>query len=147
PEHHGFDLVQIREALADGSGRGASTISQQVAKNLFLWPGGGYFRKGIEAWLTVLIEAMWPKRRILEVYLNLAEFGPSVFGAAAASRHFYGKHPLDLTHREAALLAAVLPNPKERSPTRPSPYVSERASRIATAAQRLAATRLAELIR
>jgi monofunctional biosynthetic peptidoglycan transglycosylase len=149
PTHRGFDFASIAEALEeDGAkGRGASTISQQVAKNLYLWRERSWVRKGLEAYFTIFIEALWPKRRILEVYLNVAEFGPSVFGAAAASRHFYGKHPIHLTHREAAHLAAVLPNPKERSPTRPSPYVSERAGRIAQAAHRLAGTRLAELIR
>ena len=130
PEHHGFDLVQIREALEDGSGRGASTISQQVAKNLYLWPGGGYFRKGIEACLTVLIETLWPKRRILEVYLNVAEFGPGVFGVGEAARRYYGKEPADLTAAEAARLAAVLPNPRRMSAARPGDYVRRRTGEI-----------------
>lgn len=132
PEHHGFDLKAIAEALEDDRGRrrGASTISQQVVKNLYLWPGRSYVRKGLEAYLTVLVEATWPKRRILEVYLNVAELGPGVFGAEAAARAFYGKGARDLSLYEASLLAAVLPNPKGRSAARPSPYVARRAADI-----------------
>ncbi|MDH3732278.1 MAG: monofunctional biosynthetic peptidoglycan transglycosylase [Gemmatimonadota bacterium] len=140
PEHHGFDLVQIREALADGSGRGASTISQQVAKNLYLWPGGGFFRKGLEAWFTVLIEALWPKRRILEVYLNAAEFGRGVFGVGEAARRYYGKAPAALTPSEAARLAAVLPSPKRMSVERPSDYVTRRTADILVQMERLGGT-------
>ncbi|MDX1393460.1 MAG: monofunctional biosynthetic peptidoglycan transglycosylase [Gemmatimonadota bacterium] len=130
PIHHGFDLVEIERAIQGGARRGASTISQQVAKNLFLWPGGGYFRKGIEAGFTVLIEAMWPKRRILEVYLNVAEFGPGVFGVGEAARRYYGKEPAALTAREAARLAAVLPSPKRMSVANPGPYVTRRTDQI-----------------
>jgi len=140
PEHHGFDLVQIREALSEGSGRGASTISQQVAKNLYLWPGGGFFRKGIEACLTVLIETLWPKRRILEVYLNVAEFGPGVFGVGEAAHRYYGKEPAALTRSEAARLAAVLPSPGRMSIARPSPYVSRRTTEILLQMERLGGT-------
>lgn len=149
PSHRGFDFESIADALEeDGArGRGASTVSQQVAKNLYLWRERGWIRKGLEAYLTIFIESFWPKRRILEIYLNIAEFGPSVFGAAAASHGFYGKHPRLLSHGEAAHLAAVLPNPKERSPTRPSAYVSERASRIAHTALRLRGAPFAELTR
>ncbi len=137
PAHHGFDRKQIRDALADGSGRGASTISQQVAKNLFLWPGGGYFRKGIEAGLTVLIETLWPKRRILEIYLNVAEFGPGVFGVGEAARRYFGKSPAQLTRAEAARLAAVLPSPKRMSVARPSEYVQRRTREILQQMDRL----------
>lgn len=115
PEHNGFDVEAIRMALGDALHgerlRGASTISQQTAKNLFLWPDRSLFRKGIEAYLTVLIELCWSKRRIMEVYLNVAEFGEGVFGITAASERFFDKPPRELNADEAALLAAVLPNP------------------------------------
>lgn len=128
PEHRGFDAESIRSALEEegAKGRGASTISQQVVKNLFLWPGRSWVRKGLEACLTVFLETLWPKQRILEVYLNIAELGPGIFGAEAAARGFFGKPASDLTAREAALLAAVLPSPKRMSPASPSPYVEER---------------------
>src|SRR5690606_37444878 len=104
--HHGFDFRQIRQALREaengGRMRGASTISQQVAKNLFLWNGRSWVRKGLEAWFTVLIELLWPKQRILEVYLNLAEFGPGVYGAEAAAKTFFRKEAAGLTRAEAA---------------------------------------------
>lgn len=116
PDHNGFDVEAIRMALGDALHgerlRGASTISQQTAKNLFLWPGRSLFRKGLEAYLTMLIEFCWSKRRILEVYLNVAEFGPGVFGITAASERFFDKRPRELNADEAALLAAVLPNPR-----------------------------------
>lgn len=128
--HYGFDLKSIRDSMDDyddgASLRGASTISQQVAKNLYLWPGKSFLRKGIEAYLTVLVEASWSKRRILEIYLNIAEFGPGIYGVAAASDFYFGKAPADLTDADAALLAAVLPNPKQRRVDQPSPYVRER---------------------
>jgi monofunctional biosynthetic peptidoglycan transglycosylase len=130
PQHWGFDLQSIRDAVAEGERRGkvrgASTISQQVAKNLFLWRGRSFVRKGLEAWFTVLIEALWPKRRILEVYLNIAEFGPGVYGAEAAARRFYRKPAAKLTSYEAALMAAVLPNPRRLRIDRPSRYVASR---------------------
>ena len=130
PQHHGFDFEQIDKALADRERgrrvRGASTISQQVAKNLFLWPGQSWFRKGLEAGLTVLIEAAWPKRRILEVYLNVAEFGRGTWGVQAASRRYFGKDADRLTRSEAALLAAVLPAPKRYRAEAPGPYVRRR---------------------
>ena len=106
--------------------RGASTISQQVAKNLFLTPDRNFVRKGLEAWFTVLIEFLWPKKRILEVHLNIAEFGPGVFGVTAASRRYFDKEPAALSPREAALLAAVLPSPKRLKADRPSAYVQRR---------------------
>jgi monofunctional biosynthetic peptidoglycan transglycosylase len=131
PHHWGFDFSSIAEAI-EGQGarhrvRGASTITQQVVKNLFLWQGRSYVRKGLEAYFTVLLELFWPKRRILEVYLNIAEFGDGVHGVYAAARTFFGKHPSALTPAEAALLAAVLPNPKRLHADTPSPYVEERA--------------------
>lgn len=130
PFHSGFDVDSIRDSLdAAARGRrlrGASTISQQVAKNLFLWPGRSLVRKGLEAWFTVLIETMWPKRRILEVYLNIAELGHGVYGVQAASLKFFGKPAARLTPGEAALLAAVLPNPRRFRADRPSAYVLSR---------------------
>ena len=135
PFHAGFDLKSIREAVRSSSNprkrvRGASTISQQVAKNLFLWPGRSWLRKGLEAWFTVLIEALWPKERILEAYLNLAEFGRGTYGVEAAARRFYRKSAGRLTRRESATLAAVLPNPKVYRVDRPSRYVLARRDRI-----------------
>jgi len=130
PEHNGFDFKQIDKALeARERGRrvrGASTISQQVAKNLFLWPGQSWFRKGLEAGITVLIETFWSKRRILEVYLNVAEFGRGTYGVQAASRRFFGKDASRLTRQDAALLAAVLPAPKRFKVEAPSRYVRNR---------------------
>ena len=130
PEHMGFDVASIKDALEERERgervRGASTISQQVAKNLFLWPGRSWLRKGLEAYFTVLIEAMWPKRRILEVYVNVAQFGDDTFGVGAASERFFAKPPAGITASEAALLAAVLPNPKRLHVDRPSRYVRQR---------------------
>jgi monofunctional biosynthetic peptidoglycan transglycosylase len=130
PEHHGFDLESINDALEERERgrrvRGASTISQQVAKNLFLWPGQSWFRKGFEAYYTVLIETLWPKRRILEVYLNVAEFGSGVFGVGAASEVYFRKRAARLSAPDAALLAAVLPNPKRLRVAAPSRYVRSR---------------------
>src|SRR5690349_7823090 len=130
PFHTGFDMKSIREAVRQNAHRkrprGASTISQQVAKNLFLWNGASYVRKGIEAYLTVLIEALWPKERILEVYLNIAQFGPGVYGVEAASTKFWRKHAARLTRAESATLAAVLPNPVRMHAERPSLYVASR---------------------
>jgi monofunctional biosynthetic peptidoglycan transglycosylase len=130
PHHHGFDLAQIRDAVEGGGDRGASTISQQVAKNLYLWSGRSWLRKGIEAWFTLLIEAMWPKRRILEVYLNVAEFGPGLYGAWAATERYYDRPPDLVSLEEAARLVAVLPSPSRIDPTRESAYVAERSSWI-----------------
>jgi len=130
PQHYGFDFKQIDKALADRERgrrvRGASTISQQVAKNLFLWPGQSWFRKGLEAGITVLIELAWPKQRILEVYLNVAEFGRGTWGVQAASRRFFRKDAVSLTRAEAALLAAVLPSPRRYRADAPGPYVRKR---------------------
>jgi monofunctional biosynthetic peptidoglycan transglycosylase len=139
PTHSGFDWHSIGEAISEGDEkpRGASTLTQQVAKNLFLWPGRSFLRKGLEAWFTVLLEAAWPKRRILEVYLNLAEFGPGVYGVGAASQRYFGKPAAALSRGEAALLAAVLPSPRRLRVADPSPYVRERAAWIARQAARL----------
>jgi monofunctional biosynthetic peptidoglycan transglycosylase len=133
-QHRGFDLGAIADAVEErvreGRARGASTISQQVAKNLFLWPGKSWVRKGLEAWLTAWLEWLWPKRRILEVYLNVAQFGPCVFGVEAASRRFFDRGAADLTPYQAALLAAVLPNPKRMRAGEPGPFTRERAAQI-----------------
>ncbi|MFM2109925.1 MAG: hypothetical protein RLZZ372_849 [Pseudomonadota bacterium] len=134
PFHAGFDFESIRKAVQHNAKskrkRGASTISQQVAKNLFLWSGRSWVRKGLEVWFTVLIEAVWPKERILEVYLNVAEFGRGTWGVQAAARNFFGKDAARLTRREAATLAAVLPNPQRLRVDRPSPYVQRRRDAI-----------------
>lgn len=129
-EHAGIDLESIRESVEEsrrGEGlRGASTITQQVAKNLYLWRGRSFVRKGIEAWVALLIDLTWPKQRILEVYLNIAELGPGIYGAGAASEVYFGKTPAQVTDAEAALLAAVLPNPNRLDAGAPSAYVRER---------------------
>lgn len=140
-DHYGFDVKSIKDSIDDHSDgaplRGASTISQQVSKNLFLWSGRNFFRKGLEAYFTVLIEALWSKQRILEVYLNVAEFGPGVYGVQAASETYFGKPPASLTDIEAALMAAVLPSPKRLHIDNPSDYVLERRRWILSQMQRL----------
>ena len=129
-EHSGFDLEAIETAARNnrhgGTVHGASTISQQVAKNLFLWPGRSYLRKGLEAVLTMMIETVWSKKRILEVYVNVAEMGDGVFGAEAAADRFFHKTAAELTPSEAALLAAVLPNPLILKADAPSNYLRRR---------------------
>lgn len=134
PDHWGFDRESIEEAWIERANgiraRGASSISQQVVKNLFLWPGRNFLRKGVEAYFTVLIELLWSKHRIIEVYLNIAEFGNDVFGIAAASKTFFNKPPIRLTRWECALLAAVLPNPKRLRAASPSSYVLSRTAWI-----------------
>ena len=136
PMHSGFDIEAINAALRDAENganlRGASTLTQQVAKNLFLWPGGGFVRKGIEAWLTFLIELIWNKQRILEMYLNIAQFGDRTFGVEAASQSFFQISARDLTDSEAALLAAVLPGPELYQVEAPSWEVLDRQSWILT---------------
>lgn len=133
-EHFGFDLEMIRKAVDHNAKgrriRGASTITQQVAKNLFLWSGRSYLRKGLEAWFTIWIEVLWPKSRILEVYLNVAEFGRGTYGVEAASQRFFDKPAKRLTRSEAARLAAVLPNPRRLRADRPSAYVQRRTTTI-----------------
>lgn len=130
PFHYGFDFKSIREAVRHNERsrriRGASTISQQVAKNLFLWPGRSYVRKGLEAWFTILIELTWPKERILEVYLNVAEFGRGIYGVEAAAQAYWHRPAKRLTRDQAALLAAVLPNPVRLRADAPSGYVLAR---------------------
>ncbi|WGI22156.1 monofunctional biosynthetic peptidoglycan transglycosylase [Amylibacter sp. IMCC11727] len=138
--HFGFDIEGIKAALADeGRVRGGSTISQQVAKNVFLWQGRTWVRKGIEAWFTLLIELFWPKERIVEVYLNIAEMDEGVFGAAAAGRHYFGVEPDKITAVQAGRLAAVLPSPKKRSASRPTAYIKKRTRQIISGAKTIAA--------
>ena len=141
PHHRGFDIDAIRDALADAEDgarlRGASTISQQVAKNLFLWNGRSFVRKGLEAWFTLLIETLWPKQRILEVYLNIAEFGHGTYGVGAASERYFRTTPARLSAYQSALLAAVLPNPVRFRVDRPSPYLQRRAAWIQRQANQL----------
>ena len=143
--HRGFDLDEIADAVYErvknDRRRGASTISQQVAKNLFLWPDKSLVRKGLEAYFTALIEIFCPKRRILEVYLNVAQFGDGVYGIEAASVTYFRKPAARLTRDEAALLAAVLPNPLRLRVDRPSSYVQQRAQEIAAQMERLEGTR------
>jgi len=133
--HHGFDFAAIQAAMkADQAHpnrvRGGSTISQQTAKNAFLWPGRDYVRKGVEAWYTVLIEAIWGKTRIMEVYLNIVEFGPGVYGAEAASEHFFHKHASELSAAEAAKLIAVLPKPLGWDVSDPTRYLKSRDRKV-----------------
>lgn len=132
--HGGFDWAAIEGAFEDNEEgrrlRGGSTISQQTAKNAFLWPDRSWTRKGAEAWFTLLIETLWPKSRILEVYLNIVEWDDGVYGAEAAARHHFKKPASALTRREAALLAVVLPNPRNWSPNPPGAYVARRAGVI-----------------
>ena len=129
-EHHGFDFKAIQTAAINNTSddriKGASTITQQVAKNVFLWPERSWLRKGAEAYFTVLIEAFWSKKRILEVYLNVVELGKGIYGTEMASRTYFGKPASKLTKDEAALLAAILPSPRGMSPTHPSSYVNKR---------------------
>ena len=133
--HWGFDMGAIRQAIGEGGGRGASTLSQQAVKNVFLWQGRSWLRKALEAVLTPAVEAIWTKRRTLEVYLNVAEFDEGVFGVNAAAFHYFRTSPAKLSARQAALLAAVLPDPKRRSASRPSGFVSRRANQIVDGAE------------
>ncbi len=134
PSHWGFDLHAIRDAVqrnARGGGlRGASTLTQQVARNLFLWQGRSYLRKGLEAWMTLLLELFWPKARILEVYLNIAETGQRTFGVQAGALRFFAVPASAINRQQAALLAAVLPSPSRYRADRPSAYVRERRDHI-----------------
>ena len=141
-QHHGFDVEAIQKAMeaneraeqrGSGKRRGASTISQQTAKNVFLWPSRDWVRKGLEVGYTGLIEAVWGKRRIMEMYLNVAEWAPGVYGAEAASQHWFNKSAENLSAREAARLAAILPSPRRYRAADPGPYVRRRASRIQAA--------------
>jgi monofunctional biosynthetic peptidoglycan transglycosylase len=137
--HWGFDMAAIRDVIEDGSNRGASTISQQTVKNAFLWHGRSWLRKALEAAITPVMEVIWSKTRVLEVYLNVAEFDEGVFGAEAAARHYFGVPAADLNLRQASLLATVLPAPQSRSASRPSDWVSNRARSIADGARTIAA--------
>jgi monofunctional biosynthetic peptidoglycan transglycosylase len=137
--HWGFDMAAIRQAVAAGGNRGASTISQQVVKNVFLWHGRSWLRKAMEAMLTPAVELVWSKQRILEVYLNIAEFDEGVFGVQAAARHYFGVDARDLSALQAARLAAVLPDPKGRSASNPSNFVRNRTRAIISGAETIAA--------
>lgn len=128
--HWGFDMRAIRQVLESGASRGASTISQQTVKNVYLWQGRSWLRKALEAMMTPVAETIWPKRRIIEIYLNVAEFDEGIFGVDAAARHYFGVAPADLTPRQAARLAAVLPDPKDRSASKPSAWLRKRAASI-----------------
>lgn len=134
PDHYGFDFESLKSVFGEkrksGRIRGASTISQQVAKNLFLWNGRSYFRKGMEAWFTILIELFWPKHRILEVYVNIAQFGPGIYGAGAACEYYWRQSPERINRWQAAMLAAVLPNPIRFKINAPSNYVLKRVNWI-----------------
>jgi monofunctional biosynthetic peptidoglycan transglycosylase len=137
--HWGFDMAAIRLAVAEGGARGASTLSQQVVKNVFLWQGRSWLRKALEAAMTPLVELVWSKQRILEVYLNVAEFGEGVFGVQAAAQHYFGVDAKDLTATQAARLAAALPDPKDRNPADPSSFLRKRSSQIRAGAETIAA--------
>ena len=149
PDHHGFDLQAIEKARRNNARgrkvRGASTISQQVAKNMFLWSGRSWVRKGIEAWYTVLIELLWPKERILEVYANIAEFGDGVYGVQAAARSCFGRDAARLGPAQSARLAAVLPSPRRYNARNPGPYVQRRSRGIERQMRQLGAGYLATI--
>lgn len=142
--HWGFDMGAIRDALEDGAGRGASTISQQVVKNAYLWQGRSWIRKALEAVITPVLETIWSKQRILEVYLNVAEFGEGIFGIEAAARTHFRVGPDQLNGLQAARLAAILPNPKKRSPTNPTRFIRKRSASIVDGAQTILADGRAE---
>jgi monofunctional biosynthetic peptidoglycan transglycosylase len=133
-QHHGFDWLEIQLAIKENKRRqrprGASTITQQVAKNVFLWPAHSWLRKGLEVYYTVLIECLWSKERIMEVYLNVAEMGKGIYGAEAAAQHYFKKSASRLTARQAALIASCLPNPLRRNPAKPNEYVQMRTAQI-----------------
>jgi monofunctional glycosyltransferase len=137
--HWGFDMAAIKEAISEGSNRGASTISQQVVKNVFLWHGRSYLRKALEAMMTPIVEFVWSKQRILEVYLNVAEFGTGIFGVQAAARHYFDVDAADLSATQAARLAAVLPDPQERNPNGNSRFMQRRSAAIVSGAETIAA--------
>ncbi len=135
PDHDGFDIKAIKKAMKYNERhpakiRGASTISQQTAKNVFLWQHGGYVRKGLEVYFTFMIEKLWNKKRILQTYLNVAEMGPGIFGVQAAAKNYFNKDAIDLTRSEAAMIAACLPNPKKFTVRPLSRYVSIRSANL-----------------
>jgi monofunctional biosynthetic peptidoglycan transglycosylase len=151
-QHHGFDFEAMQKAFAANEKRpnrlrGGSTISQQTAKNVFLWPARDYVRKGFEAYFTVLIETLWGKRRILEVYLNVVEWGPGVYGAEAAAQHYFHTSAAKLTPAQSARLAAVLPSPLKWKPVKSGPYVAKRSRRIGAAAATVRQDDLAACVR
>lgn len=141
PQHFGIDMTEISKALEkydDGDGlRGASTLSQQTAKNLLLWPGRSLLRKGLEATLAVSLELLWGKKRILEVYLNIAEFGKGIYGVEAASQHYYGKPASKLSRNEAVRLVLLLPSPRKRDPHQLTPYQQQRVAWVERQMQQL----------
>ena len=133
--HSGFDFEQIKIAIEESKRknkpmRGASTISQQTAKNVFLWNGRSYLRKGLEVWYTFLIETFWSKERIMEVYLNVIEYGDGIYGIEAASQHYFNRPAAKLSKRQSALIAAALPSPLKRDPAHPTKYLNRRANKI-----------------
>lgn len=148
PHHRGFDLDEMRRAWEasrnGGRLRGASTISQQTAKNLFLWTGRSWLRKGLEAWFTLLLEVLWPKQRILEVYLNIVEWDHGIFGLEAAGQHYFGVAAGQLSEVQASRLAAILPNPRAWDATRPGPHVERRSQWIRQQMRNLGGTRYLE---
>jgi monofunctional biosynthetic peptidoglycan transglycosylase len=149
-EHHGFDFDALQKAYANNEAgkkiRGGSTISQQTAKNVFLWPGRSYVRKGLEAWFTVLIEIGWGKKRIMEVYLNSIEFGPGIYGAEAASRRYFGVGADKLTQAQASRLAAILPSPLKWRVIKPGKYVAKRTQKIGKASRAVRRDGLADCV-
>lgn len=149
PSNHGFDLRAIRKAVRHNANsdtlHGASTITQQVAKNLFLWPSRTYFRKAMGAYFTVLINLTWPKQRVLEMYLNIVQFGTRTFGVEAAAAHYFGRRAAALTRGEAALLAATLPDPDDYDPAHPSAYLRQRQHWILRQMDHLGAGYLADV--
>ncbi|MEN2280823.1 monofunctional biosynthetic peptidoglycan transglycosylase [Algoriphagus sp. SE2] len=126
-DHHGFDFEAMKKAWEGNkqgkNTKGASTITQQTVKNVFLWPDRSYLRKGLEAYFTILVEIIWPKERILEVYLNVIEMGPGIYGIESAAQNYYNKPAIKLNRNEAAMIAAILPNPNRWNPKRPTPYI------------------------
>lgn len=136
--HWGFDMAEIRRVIAQGSSRGASTLTQQTAKNVFLWHGRDWTRKALESGFTLLIEGLWPKRRTLEIYLNIAEFDEGVFGVEAAAQHYFRTSAAELTPVQAARLAAVLPAPKSRDAANPTQFTRSRAASIMDGAATIA---------
>jgi monofunctional biosynthetic peptidoglycan transglycosylase len=150
PSHFGLDLTAISKALDqndDGKGlRGASTISQQTAKNLLLWPGRSFVRKGLEAVLTVSLEAIWGKKRILAVYINVAEFGKGIYGVEAASQHYFNKSARQLTTNESARLAVLLPSPRKRDPNNLTPYLRQRVAWVEKQMKQLGSGYLAPIL-
>jgi monofunctional biosynthetic peptidoglycan transglycosylase len=151
PQHYGFDWKAIQKAMdhneKSARTKGASTLTQQTAKNLFLWSGRSWVRKGFEAYFTLLIETLWNKRRILETYLNIVEFGDGIFGVEAAAQHYFGKPAARLNSSEAALLAAVLPNPRRYNVKSPGPFVRDRQQWILQQMEQLGGTTMVKTIK